>query len=116
MSYVTLQQVKDALRQTHSEDDTLLQRLIDAAESECLRFLGRTELPTLPLEYPVDSDGDLVSSEVETPSSEDPVAPDVVNGIIMIVIGDYDGNPTERDKMRRTAEQMWIPYRIGMGV
>lgn len=111
MSYVTLTQVKAALRQTHSDDDALLTRLIASAESECLRFLGRTELPTLPLEYPeVSSDGSLVDEEI--PSSGDPVAPDVVNGIILMVQADYDGDPLMRDKLREAAEALWMPYAV----
>lgn len=111
MSYVTLQQVKETLRQTHSDDDNLLTRLIASAESECLRFLGRTELPTLPVEYPeVSSDGALVSEEI--PSSGDPVAPDVVNGIILMVQADYDGDPLQREKLRTAAEALWMPYAV----
>ena len=65
MSYVTLEQVKNTLRQTHDDDDDLLTRLIASAEQECLRFLGRTELPTLPVEYPeISSDGSLIDEEV----------------------------------------------------
>lgn len=111
MSYVTLTQVKEALRQTHNSDDNLLTRLIASAEEECLRFLGRTELPTLPVEYPVvSSDGSLVSEEV--PSSGDPVVADVVNGIILMVQADYDGDPLMRDKLRQAAEALWMPYAV----
>lgn len=111
MTYVTLQQVKDALRQTHTSDDNLLTRLIASAEAECLRFLGRTELPTLPVEYPeISSDGSLIDEEI--PSSEDPVAPDVVNGIILMVQADYDGDPLMREKLRAAAEALWMPYAV----
>lgn len=115
MSYVTVQEVKDALRQTHNSDDALLQRLIDSAEQECLRFLGRTELPTLPLDYvEVSSDGSFFSEDV--PSSSDPVVPDVVNGIILMVQADYDGDPLQRETLRRAAESLWMPYRSLLGV
>jgi hypothetical protein len=111
MSYVTLTQVKQALRQTHNDDDDLLERLIESAEQECLRFLGRTELPTLPVEYPeMSSDGSLEDEEV--PSSGDPVAADVVNGIILMVQADYDGDPLMRDKLRSAAESLWMPYAV----
>lgn len=111
MSYVTLTQVKQSLRQTHNDDDDLLTRLIASAESECLRFLGRTELPTLPVEYPeVSSDGSLIDEEIA--SSGDPVAPDVVNGIILMVQSDYDGDPLMRDKLRSAAEALWMPYAV----
>jgi hypothetical protein len=110
-TYVTLTQVKQALRQTHNDDDDLLERLIASAESECLRYLGRTELPTLPVEYPEQSsDGSLIDEEV--PSSGDPVAPDVVNGIILMVQADYDGDPLNRDKLREAAQNLWNPYAL----
>lgn len=112
MSYVTLTEVKQALRQTQSSDDDLLQRLIDSAESECLRFLGRTELPTLPLEYPQFSSNDELISSEEVPSSNDPVAPDVVNGIILMVMADYDGMLEKRDLYRERAEALWMPYAV----
>ena len=111
MSYVTLTQVKEALRQTHSDDDNLLTRLIESAEQECLRFLGRTELPTLPVEYPeMSSDGSLIDEEIA--SSGDPVAADVVNGIVLMVQADYDGDPLQRDKLRQAAEALWMPYAV----
>ncbi len=109
MSFITLIDVKAALRVTHNSDDGLLQRLIDSAETECKRFTGRTELPTLPVDALVYSDGALISSE-DVPSSEDPVAPDVANGIILMVLADYDGDPLMRDKYRAAAEALWMPY------
>lgn len=111
MSYLTLTQVKQALRQTHNDDDALLTRLIASAETECLRFLGRSELPTLPLEYPeISSNDDLIDEEIA--SSGDPVAPDVLNGIILMVQADYDGDPLVRDKYRNAAEALWMPYAV----
>lgn len=115
---ITLQDVKDHLRVTHSADDTLLQRLLNSATQECLRFINRTELPTLPFDHPVDLDGDSSSEVVteEVPSSEDPVADDIVNGIILMIQADYDGDFTMRQQARDAAEALWMPYRIGMGV
>jgi hypothetical protein len=108
---VTLNEVKQALRQTHDEDDELLQRLIDSATQECLRYLGRSQLPTLPFEYPLmSSDGSLIDEEI--PSSEDPVSPDVINGIILIVQADYDGDPLNRGKYREAAMSLWDAYAI----
>ena len=111
---ITLDQVRAQLRVTHELDDDLLQRLLASAEQECLRFTGRRQLPTLPYEFPVDSDGCPTSEEV--PSSEDPVAPDIVNGIILMIQADYEGDPLERQQYRAAAESLWMPYRIGLGV
>lgn len=111
MSYVLLQDVKDTLRVTHTSDDDLLTRLIASAETEALRFLGRTQLPTLPHEYPViDSNDELVSEEV--PSSGDPVAPDVYQGIILLIQTDYDGDPMNRGALRKAAESLLMPYAV----
>ena len=109
MSYVTITQVKESLRQTQNDDDNFLNRLIESAEQECLRFLGRTELPTLPVEYPeISSDGSLIDEEI--PSSGDPVPADVVNGIILMVQADYDGDSLMRDKLSTAAQALWMPY------
>ena len=115
---ITLDQVKDALKITHSQDDADLQRLLNSATQECLRFLGRRELPTLPLDVPVDLDGDCSSETIseQVPSSEDPVADDVVNGIILMVRADYEGDPAKRATLRSAAETLWMPYRINLGI
>jgi len=115
-STITLDQVKRALRVTHDHDDEDLERRLRSAEQECLRYINRTELPTLPYDYPVDTDcpSDVVSEDV--PSSEDPVAPDVVEGIILMVQAGYEGDPQARDAYRKGAESLWAPYRTGWGV
>lgn len=111
MSFVQLEDVKADLRIIHDDDDLLLQSLIDSAEQECMRFLNRSQLPTLPLEYP-----DECSSE-EVPSDGDPVAPDVVRGIVLMVRSDYDEvDPLKRPQWRAAAEALWMPYRTGLGV
>jgi hypothetical protein len=111
VSFVSLEDVKADLRIIHNQDDLLLQSLIDSAEQECLRFVGRDQLPTLPIDYPADS-----SSE-EIPTSEDPVAPDVCRGIILMVRSDYDEvDPQRRPQWRAAAESLWMPYRVGLGV
>lgn len=110
MSTITLQQVKSALRVTGNDSDDLIQRLLDSAIQECLRFTNRTELPTLPLDYPSESS----SEDIE--SSEDPVAADAANGVIVMIHGDFYANPTDRPKFRAAAEDLWQPYRRLMGV
>lgn len=117
MSIISLATVKAALRVTHSSDDALLQALIDGAEQEAMRYLNRTELPTLPQDYPplYDSDGNEVAEQV--PSSDDPVAPDVVTAIYLLVQAGYDADTAdERAKLRSCAETILVPYRIGLGV
>jgi hypothetical protein len=95
MSQVSLLAVKQALRQTHDEDDDLLARLIQSAERECRNFLGMDALPMVP-------DEDNPSINV--------LPPDIENGIILMVQADYDGDPLMRDKLRAAAEALWMPY------
>lgn len=132
---ITLAEVRKALRMTHAQDDDELQRLLDSATQECLRYLNRSQLPTLPHDMPrYPLPGERVeywwnypfpnwptepsssSSSEDVPSSEDPVAPDVANGIILLVQADYEGDVTKRNAMREAATTLWAPYRIGMGI
>lgn len=80
--------------------------------------MGRSELPTLPFEYPYEISSNDEVSEVseEIPSSEDPVAPDVVNAVILLIQADYDGDPLQRAALRSAAESLLMPYRVGMGL
>lgn len=84
MSYVGLHDVKLSLRQTHDEDDELLNRLIASAEAECKQFIGAA----LPAEK----------------------LPDLAQGIILMVQADYDGDPLQRESLRRAAESLWMPH------
>lgn len=111
MSTITLATLKSYLRVIGTGDDDLLTTLLAGAEAEACRFLNRDELPTLPLEYPSDS-----SSE-EIPSSEDPVAPDVVMGVALLVKADFEATtPQEVDGYRKAAETKLQPYRRAMGM
>lgn len=102
--------VKRHLQQTHSSDDQLLDEKLGSAIQEALRFMNRSQLPTLPLEY-VGS-----SSSEEVPSSEDPVTPDVCSAVVLLVQADYDGDPEKRASYRSAAETLLQPYRTGIGV
>ncbi len=115
---ITLQDVKEALRQTQDLDDALLTRLLSSAIQESLRFLGRSELPTLPFEYPyaINSDDEVSELSEEVPSSEDPVTPDVANAVILLVQADYCGDPEKRPMLRSAAESLLMPYRVGLGI
>lgn len=116
MSVIALATIKEDLRLTHDADDALLQRLVDAAEDEAMRFLDRTQLPTLPLDYPprYDSDSNLMSEDA--PSSEDPVAPSVYAAVFLLVRAKFDAaTPAEIDGLRRAAETLLMPYRVGLG-
>lgn len=110
MSIVTVEEIRAFLRIIHTDDDDLLQTLIDAAEDEAKRFCNRSQLPTLPLEYPGES-----SSE-EVPSSEDPIAPSVRIAVYYLVQSKYEGaKPEDALRMRHAAETLLWPYRSELG-
>lgn len=111
MSTVTLAEVKRWCRVIHTADDALLQDLIDQAEDEALRFLNRTQPPTLPVDDP-----DSPSSE-DIPSSEDPAAASFNKAVCILVQAAYETpKPDEQAKMRQNAEMVLFPYRTGLGV
>lgn len=94
-----LADVKKALRHTHNQDDDLLYRQIQSAAYECVSFLNLT----------LESDQDATDALVELP-------PSVINGVILMVQADYEGDPLDREKLRRAAEALWQPFRSNLGI
>ena len=109
MSVIALATVKSYLRVTHTSDDTLLQTLLDGAEAEAMRYMNRTELPGAPYDLPEDS-----STEPDI-TTESAVFPDVVTGVCLLVMADYEAAPDERETLRKAAETKLTPYRTEMG-
>lgn len=117
MSVINIELVKQDLRVTHSEDDSLIQILLNASEDEALRFLGRTELPTLPLDYPPTYDSSSNVESEDVPSTEDPLAASVYAAVFVLVKAKYEGvTPEEMKGFREVAECLLMPYRTGLGV
>jgi hypothetical protein len=117
MSVIPLSTIKARLRVIHDADDETLQTALDGAEDEALRFMNRERLPTLPLEYPPVYDSSSSEVSEETPSSEDPVAPAVVEGVILLVKANYEAmTPADMSGYRRAAEIKLMPYRARLGV
>lgn len=111
MSFVTIEEAREFMRVLHTQDDALIQSLIDGAEEEACRFLNRTQLPTLPVDYP-----DSSSSE-DVPSADDPVSPDVVVAIKLLVQARYGiDTPEKQAKCRANAFEILQPYRRFIGV
>jgi hypothetical protein len=111
MSYVTVEEFKLFARVFTTDDDALIATLIEAAEDEACRFLNRTELPTLPLEYPSGSETE------EVPSSNDDIAPSVRVAIYLLTQSKYEAiTPDDVMKLRKAAETLLFPYRAEMGV
>lgn len=118
MSVTPLVDIKRALRIIGSADDVFLQQLLDSAEDEALRFLNRTQLPTLPVDSPgsYDSEGNPLLGSEDIPSSEDPMAASVFTALVCLVKADYEANPDDIEKLRRAAETKLYPYRDMIGV
>ena len=115
MSVTALAAVKAALRYTHSADDTMLQLHLNASEAEICRFLNRTQLPTLPQDYPPfkDSLGNLVPETLATPEN---VAPEVFSAVCLLMAGKVDAaTPADIEALRGAAETLVQPYRVAMG-
>ncbi len=93
MSAITLVDLKAGLRVIHSSDDGILQKHLDASESELLRFLNLETLPVL----------------------DD--APELFSAVCLLVQSKYDvADPAEIERIRAAAETLVMPYRATMGV
>lgn len=111
MSLIDLSVAKARLRVFGGHTDADLQQALDGAEQEAARFMNRATLPTLPLEYPNSS-----SSE-EIPSEDDPVAPDVIEGVLLLVKASFEATtPDEVQGYRDAAQVKLFPYRAFLGV
>jgi len=102
---------KRRLRVIGSASDEEIQQVLDSAEQEALRYMNRVQLPTLPQDWPV------TESSEEVPSSEDPVAADVVEGVLLLCIASWNAStPEEVAGYRLAAETKFQPYRLCLGV
>jgi hypothetical protein len=104
---IDLATVKGYLRVTHTSDDTLLQTLLDGAETEALRFMNRDELPGA-YDLPEDSSSEPEVSEAQVPA-------DVVVAVFLLVMAEYEADAEDRDRLRKAAEVKLTPYRTEMG-
>lgn len=113
MSTVRVEQVRNYLKITHTDDDVELQELIDGAEDEALQFLDRDELPRRG-QAAVD---ELDSNQPEPVSDSDDLAPVVRMAIYLLVQGMYEAkDATEMAAVRTVAERKLMPYRNRLGV
>lgn len=83
--------IKTALRVTHDDDDGLLQRLFDSAVREAVHY---------------------IYGEIDANVLAQPLVDDVFNGIVLLVQQDYEGEPAQREQIRRVAQTLWNPYRV----
>lgn len=116
MSVIVLDDVKQRLKVIHAADDEDIQRAIDSAEGEIIRYTGRTELPTLPLDYPPEYDSSSSELPEDVPSSEDPIAPEVFDAVCLLVRASYEAvDAAEIAALRRAAFAKVDPFRAGLG-
>ena len=87
-----LDDVKLHLRVSGTDSDALITRLINSAVREFVSFTG------------IPAESVLTAEE------------DAVNGIILAVQADYDGDPAKRAVYMAAAHALWMPYRVNMGV
>lgn len=114
MSDVQLAQVKAFLDVTFDDDDEKIQLLIDAAEDEAKRFLGRPDLPQRDADCPCVCDCDSESTITPVLTG---LAPLVRSGVFLLVQAMYDQpGASEMEQTRRIALQMMHPYRCQLGV
>ena len=110
MSAVDVASIKRFLRVDHSHDDTLLQELLDSAESQALAFLNADSLAFVANQFGVQFE----SSEAST--SEPAIPPDILTAIKQLVRADYEGeNAQEVASLRHLAESLLFPYRQELG-
>lgn len=111
MSTVTLDSVKRFLRVDHAHDDTLLQELLDSAESRALAFLNADSFAHVAQVF------STYFEDSSTTSSEASPPPDVFTAVKHLVRADYEAeDASEAANIRHLAESMLYPYRMEMGV
>ena len=95
-----LADVKATLRITDSDSDVLVTRLIDSAARECAQFIYGS-----------------VPNYLDVDAPDDPLTvPDLLQGIVLMVQADYDGDPVKRNAYRDAALSLWWPYRADVGI
>lgn len=95
---IDLNQLKLALKLNDDEDDDELQRKLTSAIYECANYLNVPYDPSKPTEG--------------TPFDK----PDVINGIVLMVMSDFDVEVFKRNQVRDCAINLWTPYRVSMGI
>ena len=90
-----LDDVKKYLRVIGSADDDLIARLIQSAAMEFANFTNTTV------------DSDTIDVELEQ---------DAYTGVMIMVQAFYEGQSDKVAAMRKSAETLWMPYRIDLGV
>ena len=95
-----LDDVKKSLRVTHTEDDALITRLINSASNECAQYVY----------------GKIPSYSGSGAVADPKEVPELLQGIILMVQADYDGDPLQRSEYLRQAKTLWDTARSNWGV
>ena len=92
--------VKASLRGVDEEDEALLIRLIESASRECAQYIY----------------GDIPNYGAQGEAMDPFEIPELVNGIVILVQADYEGDPARRGDYVAVARQLWAPYRSDVGI
>lgn len=84
--------VKAHLRVDGDDQDVLLHHLIESARAECRRYTGLAD------------------------NAEAFSEPDIINGMILAVQADFDGDPAQRGLYLKAAHSLWTPFCTHYGV
>lgn len=112
MSTVTLAELKAYLDVTTSDNDGMLQQLLDGAEDEALMYMDRPALPRRG-----DTEVDELDSNDTEPATGSNVAPSVRAGIFLLAQAMFEAkDAAEMVLIRKAAETKFTPYRNQWGV
>lgn len=103
MSVVTLSYVKAYLGVIGSDNDTVIQLLLDAAEDEAKQFMD------------IESFDEILEINSESPS-EGVVPASIRHAIIVLVQAGYNASPSDAIQLRKVAQIKLQPFRKNLGV
>ena len=116
MSYVQLADVKEHLAVVHTDDDTLIQAMIDAAESYAASYMGRENIDDSQYSGWIGGNDNVSSSEANPQT----VPPTVVQAVKMLVWEFYEnrgqfvtGTIVQENP---TVQRLLHFHRVGLGV
>lgn len=116
MSYTALSLAKAHLGMAHSDDDTLIQQCLDAAEFHCAAIMGRRRISDIQ-DVPWLVGDDTISSD--TSDGSQTVPPSVIQAVLLYCSDFYENRQvTSQGSFYRNpaADSLLHFQRIGLGV
>jgi hypothetical protein len=113
MTVLTVAEVKEFLRVSHTVDDSLLLTLIASAEAQALMWMDRQDLPRAGEdEAPEECDTAIVIDVISEGVS---LAPDVRLALFYLIQSAYEAQADDAEKLRNAAFAMLSPHRHRRG-